>query len=102
MIYDLNVVSTAVLKKWSPVMNVRICTVSLATAALLSTLMPSPACAQKKQGGVIRLETTTIEGRVQKPTAFFINTRNSLVYESLEIKESFVGEIVKVVDTGDF
>ncbi len=83
-------------------MNVRICTVSLAIAALLVALMPSPACAQKKQGGVIRLETTTIEGRVQKPTAFFINTRNSLVYENLEIKESFVGEIVKVVDTGDF
>lgn len=60
------------------------------------------AVAQKKEGGVIRLEVTTIEGRVQKPNAFFINTRQGLVYKSMEIHESFVEEIIKVVADGDF
>jgi hypothetical protein len=63
------------------------------------------AAAQKKKvggGGVIRLEETVIEGRVRKPNAFFIDTRSDLVYEVLEIKESFVGEIGKVVSDGSF
>jgi len=58
--------------------------------------------AQKKSGGVIRLEVTTIEGRVQKPNAFFINTRQGLVYETMEIRESFIDQIPKVVEDGDF
>lgn len=69
---------------------------------LLVLVTGGEVMAQEKKGGVIRLEVTTIEGRVQKPNAFFINTRRSLVYESMEIKESFVKEIVKVVETGDF
>ena len=64
----------------------------------------APAAAQKKKGGggVIRLEETVIEGRVQKPNAFFINTRQALVYEVMELKESFVSEIEKVVEDGSF
>ena len=61
------------------------------------------AIAQKKRkSGVIRLEETVIEGRVQKPNAFFIATRQGMVYEVMELRESFVDEIPKVVDTGDF
>ncbi len=51
-------------------------------------------------GGVIRLEETVIEGRVQKPNAFFINTRQALVYEGMALKESFVSEITKSVENG--
>jgi hypothetical protein len=62
-----------------------------------------PLAAQKKGGGgVIRLEETIIEGRVAKPNAFFINTRQALVYDSMEMRESFVGEIKKAVKTGPF
>lgn len=68
--------------------------------AMLS-LFSGDARAQK-QGGVIRLEETIIEGRVAKPNAFFINTRQALVYESMEIKESFVSEIVDAVKQGPF
>ncbi len=70
---------------------------------LAAGLGPLSASAQKKGGGgVIRLETTVIEGRVQKPNAFFINTKASIVYEDLEVKESFVDEIVDVVEGGNF
>jgi hypothetical protein len=76
----------------------------LALLLLAGVALASGAAAQKKVGGggVIRLEETVIEGRVQKPNAFFINTRSDLVYEILEIKESFVGEIGKVVEDGRF
>lgn len=72
---------------------------------LACATLASGAAAQKKKagpGGVIRLEETVIEGRVRKPNAFFINTRSDLVYAVLEIKESFVGEIGKVVSDGSF
>jgi len=77
----------------------------LAGAAVVALLAaPAADCAAKRKsgGGVIRLEETVIEGRVQKPNAFFINTRQGLVYEVMELKESFVEEISKVVDSGDF
>jgi hypothetical protein len=72
--------------------------------AVIALGLADPAVAQKKKssGGVIRLEETIIEGRVQKPNAFFINTRQALVYESSELKESFVGEILKAVKDGPF
>jgi hypothetical protein len=74
-----------------------------ALAALACSAAAFGTAAQKRGGGgVIRLEETVIEGRVQKPNAFFINTRSDLVYEVLEIKESFVGEIEKVVADGSF
>ncbi len=71
-------------------------------AAVLITGIDSTAYAKRKNGGVIKLEVTTIEGRVQKPNAFFINTRQSMVYKSMEIKDNFIPEISRVVDSGDF
>ena len=74
------------------------------TALALVAGLATEAAAQKKKssGGVIRLEETVIEGRVQKPNAFFINTRQALVYEVMELKESFVQEISKAVEEGPF
>jgi hypothetical protein len=77
----------------------------LLSAFLLLTLITGfqhNGLAKNKQGGVIKLEVTTIEGRVQKPNAFFINTRQSLVYQSMEMKEHFIPKITSVVDSGDF
>jgi hypothetical protein len=75
-----------------------------ATILLLClTLAPAVFAQNKaKKNNVIRLGETTIVGRVQKPNAFFINTRQALVYKSAEIQESFVGEITKAVKTGPF
>ncbi|MFO8072716.1 MAG: hypothetical protein R6V85_12665 [Polyangia bacterium] len=74
-----------------------------AVAAALLLALPLGAAAQKKgPGGVIRLEETVIEGRVQKPNAFFINTRQALVYEVMELRESFVHKIPEVVEDGEF
>lgn len=87
----------------------RLCAVRKIVAVLsllvLGLTLDTGAVAQKKKqggGGVIRLEETIIEGRVQKPNAFFINTRQALVYEGMALKESFVEEIAKAVEKGDF
>jgi hypothetical protein len=71
-------------------------------AALVGGADPAAAQAKKGPGGIIRLEEMVIEGRVQKPTAFFINTRDRVVYTVMELRESFVDEIPKAIDGGKF
>ncbi len=51
---------------------------------------------------VIRIETTRIEGRIQKPQAFYILQRSNLNFEGLELKNSFVPKIIKSVEQAPF
>ncbi len=51
---------------------------------------------------VIRLTDLKIEGRIQKPQAFYILQRSSLNFEGLELKNSFVPKIIKSVDKAPF
>lgn len=51
---------------------------------------------------VIRLEDIVIEGRIQKPQAFYIIQRSNLNFEGLELKESLLPKIVKAVDGEPF
>lgn len=50
-----------------------------------------------KVSNVITLEETVIEGRVQKPEAFYILQRSNLNYNALEPKKSFVPKILDTV-----
>jgi hypothetical protein len=51
---------------------------------------------------VIRIAETHIEGRIQKPQAFYILQRSNLNFEGLELKNSFVPKIIKSVDQAPF
>jgi hypothetical protein len=51
---------------------------------------------------VIQLEEIVIEGRVQKPNAFYILNRSNLGYEVLELRTSFLREVVKSVQKEPF
>lgn len=63
----------------------------------------SPAWAQARRSRkVIRIAETRIEGRIQKPQAFYILQRSSLNFEGLELKNSFVPKIIKSVDRAPF
>jgi hypothetical protein len=57
------------------------------------------AHAQKKQRApkVIQLEEIKIEGRVQKPNAFYILNRSNIGYEVMELRTSFLQEVVRSV-----
>lgn len=64
--------------------------------------LPSSADAQRRQPRVIQLEEIRIEGRVQKPNAFYILNRSNLGYEVLDLRTSFVREIVRSVRRDPF
>lgn len=51
---------------------------------------------------VIQLEEIRIEGRVQKPNAFYILNRSNLGYEVLDLRTSFVREVVRSVQDQPF
>jgi hypothetical protein len=71
--------------------------------ALAAMLWPqSGQGAEVKKKKVIRLETITVEGRIQKPQAFYILQRSNLNFDELERTESFLPKVVKSVDKDPF
>lgn len=79
--------------------------IGAAVVALLVVLDGS-ALAQEdrrpRRRNVIRLSETTIEGRIQKPQAFYILQRSNLNFQGLELKRSFIPKIVQSVDEAPF
>ncbi|KPK15299.1 MAG: hypothetical protein AMJ62_09640 [Myxococcales bacterium SG8_38] len=81
-----------------------------ACAALLGLLLvAAPVTAANAQGGqrkrqprIIQLEEIVIEGRVQKPNAFYILNRSNLGYEVLELRTSFLRDVVRSVQKEPF
>ncbi len=72
-------------------------------ALAVALALPSAAgAADAKKRKVIRLETITVEGRIQKPQAFYILQRSNLNFDELERSESFLPKVVKSVDKDPF
>lgn len=74
-----------------------------------AVLLPQPASAQaqaqakgKRAPKVIQLEEIKIEGRVQKPNAFYILNRSNLGYEVFDLRTSFVRDVVRSVQSDAF
>lgn len=63
-----------------------------------------PAITQStaKKKKVIRLDAITVEGRIQKPQAFYILQRSNLNFEELNKTESFIPKVVKSVEKEPF
>ncbi|HEX5659874.1 MAG TPA: hypothetical protein VFX59_21915 [Polyangiales bacterium] len=61
-----------------------------------------PGAAGGRKPKVIQLEEITIEGRVQKPNAFYILNRSNLGYEVLDLRTSFLRDVVKSVQKEPF
>lgn len=81
-------------------MSIRL-VVYLAVASMV--VAPSMVCAQnKRQPKVIQLEEIKIEGRVQKPNAFYILNRSNLGYEVMDLRTSFVREVIVSVQRDPF
>jgi hypothetical protein len=58
--------------------------------------------AQAQGKNVIRLEAIKVEGRIQKPQAFYILQRSTLNFENLELKQSFIPKVLKSIDKEPF
>ncbi len=74
-----------------------LCGLSLLVAAPMAVSAQSNA---KKK--VIRLEAIKVEGRIQKPEAFYILQRSNLNFEALELKQSFIPKIVDSINENPF
>lgn len=73
--------------------------------ALLILISAVPALAQDsgtKKKKVIRLDALTVEGKIQKPQAFYILQRSNLNFGDLSHPESFVPKVVQTVDKQPF
>ena len=79
--------------------------VAVVTIACI-TVLPTAAFSQKKDARkaarVIRIDTVKVEGRIQKPEAFYILQRSELSFEGLEPKKSFLPLIIKSVERAPF
>ena len=76
-------------------------------AAILGALLglSSAAAAQQKKARapkVIQLEEIKIEGRVQKPNAFYILNRSNIGYEVMELRTTFLEQVVRSVRAEPF
>jgi len=66
--------------------------------------LAGPAEAQRRRGAprVIQLDEIRIEGRVQKPNAFYILNRSNLGYEVMELRTTFVRDVLRTVQRDPF
>ena len=51
---------------------------------------------------IIELEDEVIEGRIEKPEAFYILQPTNLNYEAAELEESFIPELLETVEQDPF
>jgi hypothetical protein len=67
-------------------------------------IWPARGEAAEAKGGrkVIRLEAIKVEGRIQKPQAFYVLQRSNLNFEGLELRQSFLPKIVQSVEKEPF
>jgi hypothetical protein len=62
----------------------------------------APAAAAPKKKKVIRLDAITVEGRIQKPQAFYILQRSNLNFDELSRAESFLPKVEKSIEKEAF
>ncbi len=74
--------------------------VTMIGVVLASAVALGQAAPKKKK--VIRLDAITVEGRIQKPQAFYILQRSSLNFDELNRNESFVPKVEKSVEKDPF
>ena len=78
--------------------------VSLTTLPALAQApaAPAPAKADPRKKKVIRLDAMTVEGRIQKPQAFYILQRSTLNFDELNRAETFLPKVEKSLEKDAF
>ena len=80
----------------------RIGTVSIWLMFIGLSLPASAAAQGKAKRKVIQIDAFKVEGRIQKPEAFYILQRSELNFKGLEPKKSFIPMILKSVEKEPF
>ncbi|MBS2022224.1 MAG: hypothetical protein JST92_07420 [Deltaproteobacteria bacterium] len=63
---------------------------------------PATKSEQAPKKRVLRLDAFTVEGRIQKPQAFFILQRSNQGFDQAEKRESFLPKITKSCEKDPF
>lgn len=71
-------------------------------AVLTMAAQPALADESQKPRKVLKLDVITVEGRIQKPQAFYILQRSNLDFGELERTETFLPKIVQSVNHEPF
>jgi hypothetical protein len=74
----------------------------LSVATLGVASVASAQASHRPAPHVITLDEFRIEGRVQRPNAFYILNRSSIGYEVLDLRTTFVREIIRSVQGEPF
>lgn len=84
-------------------MNKRILTVALSMALLLGVAGNASGKKLKKRSPkVIELDTIVVEGKIQKPEAFYILNRSDLDFKPLALRKSFLKSILRTLKSKPF
>ncbi len=79
-----------------------LCGALLGVLPLLGVAGGAFAQEQGKPRKVLKLDVITVEGRIQKPQAFYILQRSNLNFGELEKSETFLPKIVQSVNQQPF
>ncbi len=87
--------------------TLRIALLVLVSLATLPALAQAPAAApaakaDPRKKKVIRLDAMTVEGRIQKPQAFYILQRSTLNFDELNRAETFLPKVEKSLEKDAF
>jgi hypothetical protein len=74
--------------------------IALVVVANLAVAQDAAAVPKKKK--VIRLDAITVEGRIQKPQAFYILQRSTLNFDELNRAETFVPKVEQSIEKDMF
>jgi len=72
---------------------------TFSVVVFLGGVLAGSARAEKK---TIRLDAIKVEGRIQKPQAFYVLQRSNLNFEGVEFKQSFLPKILKSIEDKPF
>jgi hypothetical protein len=75
---------------------------SLASLLLVSATAFAADAPGKGKGKVLKLDEINVEGKIQKPQAFYILPRSNLNYSALDREESFLPKIKKATQSEPF
>jgi hypothetical protein len=74
----------------------------LAGSAAFAQAAPTATTQPAKKKKVIRLDAITVEGRIQKPQAFYILQRSTLNFDELNRAETFIPKVEKSIEKETF
>jgi len=80
----------------------KVCSTAFLVLAMVAASGIAHAQEQPKLRKVLKLDVITVEGRIQKPQAFYILQRSNLNFGDLEKNETFVPKIVQSVNHEPF